>query len=323
MKWWRAGSSASRGSRVKIRGVSDFVSSADGGSSHESPLDPSPVARAFTLIELLVVIAIIAILASLLLPALTRAKNSARNSQCRNNLRQIGVALNLYLTSFEAYPPWYTGSPAAGISNWWAYLDLPKARDSKWVDLGYGNGVMYQYLAGVFHCPLNVDYDGTGTDTSGRTHEDRIPPWTSYGYNNLGVGHKGDNLGLGGTVDPAAAPGGMLVVIAPMREAAVRAPSDLIAFGDGFIRATDPGIDGAQSVDTSIGPCALTHPHFLSKTPFKQQVSFVNHAGRFNQMCGDGHLETQDPARRIRGSWEQGTQMAAKGKGTNRVDGYG
>src|SRR5579859_1835348 len=64
-----------------------------------------PRSGAFTLVELLVVVAVIAILMALLLPALSRAREKARSTSCRNLLKQIGLGLQMYVQDNACYPP--------------------------------------------------------------------------------------------------------------------------------------------------------------------------------------------------------------------------
>src|SRR5574337_967529 len=71
----------------------------------ETPMQPRTSPRAFTLIELLVVIAVIGVLVALLLPAVQQAREAARKASCKNNMKQLGLALHNYADFAGMFPP--------------------------------------------------------------------------------------------------------------------------------------------------------------------------------------------------------------------------
>jgi prepilin-type processing-associated H-X9-DG protein/prepilin-type N-terminal cleavage/methylation domain-containing protein len=189
----------------------------------QTPL-PKQRLGAFTLIELLVVISVIAILAALLLPAVSQAYASARSAKCKNRLRQIGLALRLYVDDSNAYPlaESETQPGPNGWKNW--VMDL-----APYLGLSGFDNVSWHQLE-AFQCteevkePIMFDdpaHPGTLIQNGSRTYPAR------YGYNIAGSSASTTpGFGLGGVWQQSPT-----TRVIALRESQVKAPSDMMAAG--------------------------------------------------------------------------------------------
>ena len=123
--------------------------------SSRSVCPAPPRALAFTLVELIVVIAIIAILAAMLLPVLSKGKSSAQRANCANNLRQLGIATQLYWDeNSENCFRWIYNSTNGGTIYWFGWLQSDSTSEGQ-RQFDLSQGVLFPYLngSGVRLCP--------------------------------------------------------------------------------------------------------------------------------------------------------------------------
>jgi prepilin-type processing-associated H-X9-DG protein len=231
------------------------------------------------LIELLVVVAIVAILASLLLPALSRAKAKAWKARCQSNLRQLGLGLNLYLGDHQRFPPWVVVTDAGGgaaytIDHFWMESLEPYV-NARWTNEAWrcpANLVNPPYslpwspiLAGYGSVQGSYAYNSSGADSGNELDTKHTLGGRPLG---LGPGYPFYRFGHTGVTSVA--------------ESAVMAPAGMVAISEPL---WNRAIIVSPNVYTDFKTTSLT---YLGRAFFEKWHWHVTGA---NSVFVDGHVE--------------------------------